>query len=272
MCRCSALRILFACLLMILTNSACSQATQPADRPAASTELQRIPDTDIRPILISFLSGLPADWNLASTQDLVKESPFLVDVRQTEEYHRGFIAGAINIPLRDLARNLEALPEVDKEIVLVCDTGHRSAIGMAILQMLGYKKAKSLEGGMQSWQAAKQPIVTTPLPQKQIKQGSKANPQIQAMLDYYLAHTLPYDWGVIDSRGLTADQLLRPSSAGEAMPETYDQGASLLVDVDTPEEFQKSTLFNFVRAINLPLRQLPDALDSMPLQETIDWA
>jgi hypothetical protein len=44
------------------------------------------------------------------------------------------------------------------------------------------------------------------------------------------------------------------------------------VDVDTPEEFGKSILSNFTRAINLPLRQLPDTLDKMPLQETIDWA
>jgi hypothetical protein len=47
-----------------------------------------------------------------------------------------------------LAINLQALPVKDKEIVLICDSGHRSAIGMAVLQMLGYKKAKSLAGGV----------------------------------------------------------------------------------------------------------------------------
>jgi rhodanese-related sulfurtransferase len=161
---------------------------------------------------------------------------------------------------------------MDKDIVLVCDTGHRSAIGMAILQMLGYKKAKTLEGGLQSWQAAKQPVVTTPVPQKQTNPTPKVNAQIQAMLDYYLVHTLPIDWGIIDATGLTADQKLTPASSAEAQPETYDQGASLLVNVDTPEEFAKSTVADFQRAINVPLRQLPDILDHIPLQETIDWA
>jgi rhodanese-related sulfurtransferase len=143
---------------------------------------------------------------------------------------------------------------------------------MAVLQMLGYKKAMSLDGGLNAWRAAKLPIITAPVPPRPTGAAPKVNPQVQAMLDYYLVHTLPYDWGVIDAAGLTADQKLQPSSAGEAMPETYDQGPSLLVDVDTPDEFGKSTLANFQRAVNLPLRQLPDTLDNIPLQETIDWA
>ena len=265
-------QILFLGLLIILITSACSPATQPAVNPTVISEAQRNPNVDMKPALRDFLSGLPADWNLVTTQDVAKALPFIVDVRQPDEYNRGFIAGAVNIPLRELAKNLQALPDVDKDIVVVCDTGHRSAIGMAVLQMLGYKKAKTLDGGLQAWQNAKQVVVTTPVPQKQTNPTPKVNAQIQAMLDYYLVHTLPIDWGIIDATGLTADQKLLPSSAVEAMPETYDQGPSLLVDVDTPEEFQKSILTTYHRAINLPLRQLPDTLDNMPLEATVDWA
>jgi rhodanese-related sulfurtransferase len=265
-------RVLSLCLLIVLLVSACSNATQPAVSPTTKRELQGNPNLDMIPVLRDFLASLPADWNLMASQDVARLSPFIVDVRQPDEYNRGFIAGAVNIPLRELAKNLQALPGIDKDIVLVCNTGHRAAIGMAVLQMLGYKKAKTLDGGMQSWQAAKQAVVTAPVPQRPAGQAPKVNAQLHAMLDYYLVHTLPNDWGVIDAAGLTADQLLSPSSAGEAMPETFDQGPSLLVDVDTPEEFGKSTLANFSRAINLPLRQLPDTLDKMPLQETIDWA
>jgi len=265
-------RFLFLCLLIILIVSACSNGTQPAVNPASTSEPQRNPNVDIKPDLRDFLAGLPADWNLVSSQDVAKLSPIIVDVRQPDEYNRGFIAGAVNIPLRELVKNLQALPGLDKDIVLVCNTGHRAAIGMAVLQMLGYRKAKTLDGGMQSWQAAKLAIVTTPVPPRPAGQAPKVNAQVQAMLDYYLVHTLPTDWGVIDAANLTADQKLSPSSAGEAMPETFDQGPSLLVDVDTPEEFGKSILSNFTRAINLPLRQLPDTLDKMPLQETVDWA
>ena len=265
-------RVLFLCLLIILSANACSNAAPLVVSPTATRELQRNPNVDMKPVLRDFLAGLPADWNLVSSQDVAKLSPFIVDVRQPEEYARGFIAGAINIPLRELTKNLAALPGMDKDIVVICSNGHRAAVGMAVLQMLGYKKTKTLDGGMQAWQAAKLQVVTTPVPQRPAGQAPQVDAQVQAMLDYYLVHTLPLDWGIIDIAGLNADQKLTPSSSADAMPETYDQGPSLLIDVDTPEEFKQSTLANFVRGINLPLRQLPDALDTMPLQETIDWA
>ena len=265
------LSCLFLCLLLIL-SSACSNAAQPAGAPAATRELQRNPNVDMQPALREFLANLPADWNLVASQDVAKLSPFIVDVRQPDEYSQGFIAGAVNIPLRELARNLTALSGMDKDIVVVCDTGHRGAIGMAVLQMLGYKKAKTLDGGMLAWQAAQQPVVTAPAPPRPAGQAPNVNLQVQAMLDYYLVHTLPLDWGIIEAAGLTADQKLQPSSSAEAQPETYDQGPSLLIDVDTAEEYRQSAIANFKRAINLPLRKLPDTLDNMPLQETIDWA
>jgi rhodanese-related sulfurtransferase len=263
--------ILFLCLLIILITGACTSPTQPAVDSIAISEPQRNPNMDMKPALRDFLAGLPDNWHLISSQDVAKSSPFVVDVRQPDEYNQGFIAGAINIPLRELAKNLSALPGMDKDIVVVCDTGHRAAIGMAILRMLGYQ-ASALDGGMKVWQAAKLPVVTAPVPPRPRGPTPNVNRQLQAMLDYYLVHTLPIDWGVIDATGLTFDQKLIPSSAVEAMPETYDQGPSLLIDVDTPDEFAKSTIANFIRAINLPLRQLPDTLDKMPLQETIDYA
>jgi rhodanese-related sulfurtransferase len=265
-------QVFFLGLLIILVTSACSNAPAPVVNSSAPGTVQKNPNVDMKPALRDFLASLPADWNLVASQDVAKSSPFIVDVRQPDDYNRGFIAGAVNIPLRELAKNLPALPAMDKDIVVVCDTGHRSAIGMAVLQMLGYKKAKSLEGGMQAWQAAKQSVVTTPIPPKPSNPAPKVDAQVQAMLDYYLVHTLPTDWGIINVAGLASDQKLLPSSAVEAMPETYDQGPSLLVNVDTPEEFKKSILADYKKAINLPLRQLPDTLDNMPLEATVDWA
>ncbi len=263
--------MLFLCLLILPIASACHSATQPAVDSTAISEPQKNPNVDMKPALRDFLSSLPENWHLVTSQEMAKSSPFVVDVRQPDEYNQGFIAGAVNIPLRELAKNLSALPGMDKEIVVVCNTGHRGAIGMAILRMLGYK-ANTLDGGMQAWQAARLPVVTAPVPPRLRGATPNVNPQVRAMLDYYLVHTLPIDWGVIDTTGLTFDQKLVPSSAVEAMPETYDQGPSLLINVDTPDEFAKSTIANFTRVINLPLRQLPDTLDNMPLQETIDWA
>ncbi len=263
------LRLLF-CVLLLLLAAACGGAATPTPPVVSPTPIAQ-GTLDMKPVLAAFLAGLPADWHLTTSQDVVKTKPFIVDVRQPEEYSRGFVEGAVNIPLRELAQNLQALPAMDKDIVVICDNGHRSAIGMAILQLLGYTKAKSLADGMNAWQAAQLPLVTAPVPRRVAGQAPKVNAQLQAMLDYYLVHTLPFDWGIVDPAGLTSDQKLKPSSELEIQPETFDQGPSILVDVDEPDEFNRANL-NPTKSINAPLRSLPDRLDNMPLQETINWA
>ncbi len=261
--------ILLLCLLLILLASACSGAANLATAPTA-TPNQVHSELDMKAIVRDFLANLPEDMYQTTSQDVVKMKPFIVDVRQPDEYRQGFVEGAVNIPLRELAKNLQSLPGMDKDIVLICDSGHRSAIGMAVLQMLGFKKAKSLAHGMSSWQAANLPVVAAPVPRQPEGQAPKVNTQLQAMLDYYLVFTLPNDWGIIDPGGLTEDQKRKSSAELEILPETYDQGPSLLMDVDEPEEFAKANL-NPTKSINAPLKALPDSLDNMPLQETINW-
>ena len=152
------LLFLLVCLWMVLPIGGCSGAKQPPAAPAAAAKPQGGTDLDIKPILRDFLANLPADWNLAPAQDVVKAKPFIVDVRPPEDYAKGFIAGAVNIPLRNWPQSLQALPAMDQDIVVACNSGHRAAIGMAVLQMLGYKKARSLEGGMEAWRQAKLPV------------------------------------------------------------------------------------------------------------------
>lgn len=215
------------------------------------------------PVVRAFLSTLPKDWNLIAPQDVATKKPFIVDVRQPEEYKQGFVQGAVNIPLRDLVRNLQALPSLNQDIVVVCSTGHRSAIGMAILQMLGYSKAKSMTGGMQAWTAAKLPMVTQPAPQRAAGPVPQVDANVKGALDYYLTNMLPDTWGLIDSVGLVQDQAQKSSTELEAQPAIYSQGASILADVDEPAEFAKTTID---KAINVPLSGMPDNLTKLPVQ------
>jgi rhodanese-related sulfurtransferase len=256
-------------LLIILPIGGCSGAKQPPAAPAAAAKPQGDTDLDIKPILRDFLANLPGDWHLAPAQDVVKAKPFIVDVRAPEDYGKGFIAGAVNIALRDLPQNLQALPAMDQEIVVACESGHRAAIGMAVLQMLGYKKARSLEGGMEAWRQAKLPVVTGPVPPRPSGQAPNVNQQLQAVLTYYLQRTLPTHEGSVSLASLTEDQKRKSSAELEAQADTYDQGRSLLLDVDTPAEFAKSRLS---KSLNIPLRELATSLDNVPLPEVIGWA
>ena len=256
------------CLALLAPIGGCGGGSRQASDPAPAAP-KAAADPDIRPILVSFLAGLPPNWHLVSAQDLATSKPVIVDVRQPEEYAKGFIGGAVNIALRELAANLRALPAMDGDIVLVCESGHRSAVGMAVLRMLGYKNVRSLEGGMKAWRQAKLSTVTSPVPARVAGAAPPVEPRLQTMFDYYLARTLPTNWGAMSGPELTEDQKRKSSSELEAQPETFDQGRSVLVDVDEPAEFRRAALD---KGINLPLRELPDVLDNIPLEANIHWA
>ncbi len=82
--------------------------------------------------------------------------PFLLDVRQPEEFRLGHIAGTKLIPLGELSRRLNEVPR-NREIVCICATGHRSVPAARKLIAAGYP-AQSLKNGMIAWHGAKLPV------------------------------------------------------------------------------------------------------------------
>lgn len=75
----------------------------------------------------------------------------LVDVRDTFEANiSDFKTETISIPLDDLSSRLS---ELDKgnEYVVYCRSGSRSKNAVKILEENGFKKAKSLQGGINGW-------------------------------------------------------------------------------------------------------------------------
>lgn len=82
----------------------------------------------------------------------------LIDVREPEELKNdGYIAGAVNIPLNTLQANLNKIPK-DKEVVVYCRSGHRSANAVNQLKQLGYTNVKSMAGGINNWKAGGFPV------------------------------------------------------------------------------------------------------------------
>ena len=77
--------------------------------------------------------------------------PFIVSVRTPEDYAKGHIEGAINIPWRQIAKpeSLAQLP-TDKPIVVYCYTGHTGAVATTALNLMGYN-ATNLKFGMMGW-------------------------------------------------------------------------------------------------------------------------
>jgi rhodanese-related sulfurtransferase len=82
--------------------------------------------------------------------------PFLLDVRQPEEYRLAHIAGSKLIPLGELDRRLTEVPK-GREVVCICASGHRSVPAVRKLVAAGYS-ATSMKNGMIAWQMARLPV------------------------------------------------------------------------------------------------------------------
>jgi phage shock protein E len=85
---------------------------------------------------------------------------FFLDVREPDEWNSGHIPNTTLIPLGELQNRLNELPK-DKEIVVVCRTGHRSLQGAQTLVTNGFTNVFSMDGGVHAWGTAGYPFEGT---------------------------------------------------------------------------------------------------------------
>ena len=75
----------------------------------------------------------------------------VLDVREESELHDGAISGATHWPLSKLQS--AELPALDRarSVVLYCQSGRRSELGVQILKEFGFARPVSLRGGFDAW-------------------------------------------------------------------------------------------------------------------------
>ena len=93
----------------------------------------------------------------AFEQQQAGEAWTVLDVRNPNEFQQGHLQGAVNIPLGQLARRLEELPQ-DSRLLVHCQGGYRSSIAISLLQRAGRTDVADLVGGYQAWCASQLPI------------------------------------------------------------------------------------------------------------------
>ncbi len=74
----------------------------------------------------------------------------LVDVREQFEHEMARIEGSQLIPLGDIASRIDEVPR-DRDVVLYCKVGLRSALAIDTLQEAGFTNLYNLEGGIDAW-------------------------------------------------------------------------------------------------------------------------
>jgi NADPH-dependent 2,4-dienoyl-CoA reductase/sulfur reductase-like enzyme/rhodanese-related sulfurtransferase len=87
-----------------------------------------------------------ADWLALGETDAV-----LLDVRERDEFARGHIPRAVNLPLSELRTRYAEL-ETDREIWICCGVGQRAYYATRFLAQHGYR-ARTLSGGYTTYQA-----------------------------------------------------------------------------------------------------------------------
>jgi rhodanese-related sulfurtransferase len=155
--------------------------------------------------MAAFITSLPADASFYSIKSdklnelLVETPPFIVDVREASEIEaNGYIAGAVNIPIRDLLKNLDKLPAKDQKIVITCASGHRGSLGMMALRLLGYTDVINLNGGMNGWIKAEFAVETGAPAAPVAGTAPEVDAAKFAALDNYLTN-LPEGFGAVKS-------------------------------------------------------------------------
>jgi adenylyltransferase/sulfurtransferase len=88
------------------------------------------------------------------------ESLDLVDVREAEEYQLCRLPGSRWIPLRELAGRLDELDR-EREIIVYCHHGIRSARAVSFLRQMGFTGARNLRGGIDEWARKIDPTMPT---------------------------------------------------------------------------------------------------------------
>lgn len=145
-------RILISLTALAFLVGAYAFAQAPASTPGADAFAKVITAASQS----HWLQVSPAD----AMQQIDAIQPFLLDVRNQSEWDQnGHIAGAVLVPVTDLANSLDKLPsDMSRPILVYCAAGTRGFYGMLYLKMLGYANVQNISGGFGAWTAADLPV------------------------------------------------------------------------------------------------------------------
>lgn len=254
--------VLVLALSMIMSACGAPAATQPVaavtEAPVIVTEAPIVEVApDAQALFTELFASLPADKGFGSvksaalSEEMVDKAPFILDVREAAEVEKdGFIEGTVNIPVREVLANLDKLPGLDEPIVVTCASGHRGGMTMAALKLLGYTNVRNLNGGINAWIKAEQPLVTGSMPEAPAVINSAAiiaNEALFGMLNDFLTN-LPEGFYAVKS-----DKLNEELTSG-TLP--------TLIDVRTKAEWAKDGYIE--GSINIPFSDFFASLDQVP--------
>ena len=93
-----------------------------------------------------------SEITIADTLERINAGATLVDVREDNEWDAGHAEGAVHIGRGVIERDIVwTYPDKNKELILYCGGGYRSALAADNLQKMGYTNVHSMIGGWTGW-------------------------------------------------------------------------------------------------------------------------
>lgn len=87
----------------------------------------------------------------------LSEGALVVDVRSTAEWRSGHVAGSLHVPLGRLVAQMADKPR-SGPVLLICESGSRSAIGASLLTAAGFTDVTNVTGGLADWRREGLPL------------------------------------------------------------------------------------------------------------------
>ena len=209
---------------------------------------------DLVAAVTDYTETIPDGWMMHRTMEDFEsarqvEGTIIIDVRQPEEIEEnGVVPGTINIPLRELAQNLEFVP-TDRPVIVVCAAGWRAGIATSSLRMLGYDNVLGFRPGAPGWIAEGNEPTFELVEMESFGQPDFVDPDFLDAVDGFLS-TLPEGW--LTAGG--AEQVLEAQEAG-----------AVLLDIRQPEDFEEGTVEG---ALTIPIRDLATT-DEIPTDTNV---
>jgi metal-sulfur cluster biosynthetic enzyme/rhodanese-related sulfurtransferase len=156
---------------------------------------------------------------------------FVLDVRTPAEFNAGHIPRAHSIPLDELEDRLGELPPRDRQVLVACAAGGRSASACEVLAEHGWTRLLTLMGGMHAWVGPRERDASIPPPPPPpestatavtFRGGPISESQVVAAIREVYDPEIPinvYDLGLIYGIDIDASQIaIRMTLTSEGCP------------------------------------------------------
>lgn len=230
-----------------------------ACNPATPTPPALVPAEVIATAVKDFLTTIP-DTNYIMAPDaalaLNEDNPdavFWVDMRTAEDYAKGHITNAVNIPYAKTGEMLEVLP-ANKQIIFQCYSGQTSAQVTALANMLGFN-ASSFRGGINfGWKPLGLAEDTLQTTENKLPEAKKPT----------LDEKQQIIWDAVKAYFTDKNYIIAAKDLNALVEENPD--AIMVLDIRSAEDFAKGHISG---AVHIPFKEVGTKLDTLPTNKPI---